>query len=42
MNGRVMSAVRSWRTLSSHSDASSIHRKPFQTPAGALEAPNSV
>ncbi len=42
MNGRVISALRSGRTFSSHSDASSTHSRPFQTPAGALFAPSTV
>ena len=35
MNGRVISALRSGRTLSSQRAASSTPRKPFQMPAGA-------
>ena len=34
MNGRVINALRSGRTLNSHSAASITHRKPFQMPAG--------
>ena len=42
MNGRVIAALRSGRTFSSHSPASSSHRKPFHNPAGAPEAPSQV
>ena len=42
MNGRVMSGLRRLRPFSSHSAASSSHRQPFHTPAGALLAPSRV
>ncbi len=42
MNGRVMIALRSGRTLSSHSPANITQRKPFQTPAGSPCAPSQV
>ena len=42
MNGRVISCLRSGRTLRSHSPASASHRNPFQIPAGAPPAPSTV
>jgi len=42
MKGRVISALRSGRTFSSHSEASSTQSSPFHTPAGALLAPSRV